>query len=312
MKVLVTGAAGMLGSALVNEISKNAEHQVFGLTRRDFDLRKPHELGNFLDINRPDVVIHAAAKVGGIEANIRNPFEFLSENLSLDTNVIQSCISAGVQNFLYIGSSCMYPRDFRQPLVESDILGAPLEPTNEAYAIAKIAGSRLCDYASSSFGLNYRTLVPSNLYGPGDNFRPESSHLLASVIRKVHLAKELSMSKLEVWGSGTARREFTYIGDVADWVSKNLNNVEKFPSVLNLGIGKDYSIDEFYHIAMDVIGYRVPLIHDKSRPEGMRAKLMDSSEARSQFSWAPSTDVREGLATTYEWFLEKEKSVARL
>ena len=312
MKVLVTGAAGMLGTALVNRISKNPAHEVVGVTRRDLDLRDAEGLRSFVDGHRPDVLIHAAAKVGGIQANIRSPFEFLAANLSMDTNVVQTCIAAQVQNVLYIGSSCMYPKDFRQPLMESDILGAPLEPTNEGYAIAKIAGSRLCEYASSSFGLNYKTLIPSNLYGPGDNFNPQSSHLIASVIRKVHEAKESSLEHLEVWGSGSARREFTYIGDLAAWISENLERIGELPSLLNLGLGKDYSIDEFYQTAMAVIGHEVPLVHDNSRPEGMRARLMDSTAARDKFGWTPKTDINEGITKTYEWFLKTKESSARL
>lgn len=312
MKVVVTGAAGMLGTALTQHVSQISEHDVVGATRSDLDLRDPKSLKSFLTCHKPDVLIHAAAKVGGIQANIKSPFEFLAANLSMDTNVVQTCIDLGVQNVLYIGSSCMYPRDFRQPLAESDILGAPLEPTNEGYAIAKIAGSRLCEYASSSFGLNYKTLIPSNLYGPGDNFNPQSSHLIASVIRKVHEAKQDSREFLEVWGSGSARREFTYIGDLARWIAENLENIGKFPSLLNLGLGKDYSIDEFYQTAMRVIEYEVPLVHDESKPEGMRARLMDSSIARAHFGWHPSTDIKEGILRTYTWFLETKETIARL
>lgn len=312
MKVLVTGAAGMLGTALVQKISQLSQHTVVGLTRADLDLRDSMGLKKLLNDQKPDVIIHAAAKVGGIQANIRSPFEFLASNLSMDTNVIQTSISLGITNVIYIGSSCMYPKDFRQPLRESDILGAPLEPTNEGYAIAKIAGSRLCEYASTSFGLNYRTLIPSNLYGPGDNFNPQSSHLIASVIRKVHEAKQSSSEDIQVWGSGTARREFTYIGDIADWIATNLNRIEEFPSVMNLGLGKDYSIDDFYQTAMRVIGYVVPLVHDQERPEGMRARLMDSSIAKEQFDWRPSTDIEKGITQTYKWFLETKDQSARL
>lgn len=312
MKVVVTGAAGMLGTALTQHVSKISEHDVVGVTRSDLDLRDPDSLKSFLAYHKPDVLIHAAAKVGGIQANIKSPFEFLAANLSMDTNVVQTCIDLGVRNVLYTGSSCMYPRDFRQPLTEKDILGAPLEPTNEGYAIAKIAGSRLCEYASSSFGLNYKTLIPSNLYGPGDNFNPQSSHLIASVIRKVHEAKRDSRKFLEVWGSGSARREFTYIGDLAGWIAENLENIGNFPSLLNLGLGKDYSIDEFYQAAMKVIDYEVPLVHDESKPEGMRARLMDSKTARSQFGWNPATDIQEGISRTYDWFLETKETIARL
>jgi len=310
--VLVTGAAGMLGSNLLRKINSSQEHIGIGLTRADLDLRDRKALSHILTREKPDLLIHAAAKVGGIQANIESPFDFLASNLSMDTNVIQSCISAGLENVLYLGSSCMYPKDYRQPLVESDILGAPLEPTNEGYAIAKIAGSKLCEYASYSFGLNYRTIIPSNLYGPGDNFNPDSSHLIASVIRKVHEAKLSGATEIEVWGSGSARREFTYVGDLASWVVASLPKIDELPSTLNLGIGEDYSIDEFYAAAMSALEYQVPLVHDLSKPEGMRAKLMDSSKARANYGWNPKTDLVTGLKMTYQWFLDRQEKDARL
>jgi GDP-L-fucose synthase len=302
----------MLGSNLLKEINSSPEHSAVGLTRVDLDLRDPVALRLILDQEKPDLLIHAAAKVGGIQANIDNPFEFLASNISMDTNVIQSCISANVPNFLYIGSSCMYPKDYRQPLVETDILAAPLEPTNEGYAIAKIAGSKLCEYAATSFGLNYRTIIPSNLFGPGDNFNPGSSHLIASVIRKVHEAKVSGATEIEVWGSGSARREFTYVGDLASWVVASLPKIDELPSTLNLGIGKDYSIDEFYAAAMAALEYQVPLVHDLSKPEGMRAKLMDSSQARANYGWDPKTDLVTGLKMTYQWFMNSQDSGARI
>jgi GDP-L-fucose synthase len=302
----------MLGSNLLGKISAFQEHSTIGLTRADLDLRDPKTLGQILTREKPDLLIHAAAKVGGIQANIKSPFEFLASNLIMDTNVIQSCISAGVENVLYVGSSCMYPKDYRQPLVETDILAAQLEPTNEGYAIAKIAGSKLCDYASESFGLNYRTIIPSNLYGPGDNFNPSSSHLLASVIRKVHEAKVTGASEIEVWGSRSARREFTYVGDLASWVVASLPNISELPSTLNLGTGEDHSIDEFYSEAMSALEYEVPLVHDTSKPEGMKAKLMDSSHARQNHAWDPKTDLLTGLKMTYRWFLESQDKDARL
>ena len=302
----------MLGSALLEQISSSGENTATGLTRFDLDLRDASELQRILIRDKPDVLIHAAAKVGGIQANIKNPFEFLAANLSMDTNVIQSCISAGVANVLYVGSSCMYPRDYRQPLLEHDILAAPLEPTNEGYAIAKIAGSKLCEYASASFGVNYRTIIPSNLYGPGDNFNPGSSHLIASVIRKVHDARLTGAEEIEVWGSGSARREFTYVGDLAAWVASSMSKINELPGLLNLGIGLDYSIDEFYVAAMSALDYQVPLVHNLSKPEGMRARLMDSSTARRHHGWSPSTDLVTGLEKTYRWFLKSQDSGARL
>jgi len=306
LKVLVTGSAGMLGSNLLRELNSSSENVVVGLSRSDLDLGDPDAFRKILDLEKPDALIHAAAKVGGIQANIRNPFEFLASNLSMDTNVIQACVSAGVPNMLYLGSSCMYPKNYRQPLSEGDLLAAPLEPTNEGYAIAKIAGSKLCEYASASFGLNYRTIIPSNLYGPGDNFSTDSSHLIASVIRKVHNAKVAGDPNIEVWGSGSATREFTYIGDLASWVARSVAKIHELPARLNLGSSQGYSIDEFYAAAMSALEYEVPLVHDLSKPEGMTAKLMDSTKARLHHGWDPKTDLVSGLKITYQWFLESE------
>jgi GDP-L-fucose synthase len=252
------------------------------------------------------LVVHSAAKVGGIQANIENPVNFLLENLQMDSTVISSSLAEGVRNFVYIGSSCMYPKDYRQPFEESDLLQAPVEPTNEGYALAKITGSKLCEYASNSIGVNYKTVIPSNLYGPGDNFDPYSSHLLASVVRKVHDAKLENLPTISVWGSGTARREFTFVDDVAGWIAKSVDKVESLPSRLNLGSGKDYSVDELYQIAMQIIGHEVPIVHDESRPEGMRSRLMDSSMAKTKFGWTPTTDIATGISKTYKAFLSKK------
>lgn len=307
MKVLITGAAGMLGSALVRTFEALENHEVLPLTRYDLDLRNKTDFEKQLRHFSPDLVIHAAAKVGGIQANISHPFEFLADNLQMDSNIITTSLANGVENLLYIGSSCMYPRDYRQPLVESDILQAPLEPTNEGYAIAKIAGSKLCEYASKSLGVSYKTVIPSNLYGPGDNFNPGSSHLLASVIRKVHEAKVNGSSEIDVWGSGNARREFTYIEDLSEWLAGRASSLNELPPVLNVGIGVDYSINEFYQTALDSLGVSADLRHDLTKPEGMQSKLMDSTLARTSFGWSPKTDLNTGIAKTYQWFLANSK-----
>lgn len=305
MKVLVTGGSGMLGSNIIHNLEIAGLHQVLSFTRSDGDLRQSTPFTTVLREFQPDVVVHSAAKVGGIQANIENPVDFLLQNLQMDTNVISNCLEQGVRNFVYIGSSCMYPKDYRQPFEEVDLLQAPVEPTNEGYALAKITASKLCEYASNSIGVNYKTVIPSNLYGPGDNFDPYSSHLLASVIRKVHDAKTDNLSTISVWGSGTARREFTFVDDVAAWLAKNVDKVAMLPNRLNLGSGQDYSVDQLYQIAMRVIGHEVPILHDESRPEGMRSRLMDSKLAKEKFGWVPSTDIDTGISKTYEAFLSR-------
>ena len=307
MRVLITGSAGMLGSALSRNLSESKVHEVLPLTRQDLDLRDKHEFQKHLKNFRPEVVIHAAAKVGGIQANIASPFEFLASNLQIDSNVISASLENEVPGLLYIGSSCMYPKDYRQPLVESDILQGPLELTNEGYALAKITGAKLCEYATRSHGVSYKTIIPSNLYGPGDNFRTGSSHLLASVIRKVHEAKVTKSREIDVWGSGNARREFTYIADLAQWVGSQIGSMDDLPSMLNVGIGVDYSVNDFYNAALRVLNVEAELVHDITKPEGMQAKLMDSTLAREKHSWSPKIDLEAGIKETYKWFLSNSE-----
>jgi GDP-L-fucose synthase len=287
-------------------MSLDPKFEILTLERKNFDLRDNDLMAKFLRKNTPDLVVHAAAKVGGIQANISSPVEFLASNIQMDTNVITSCIENGVKNLIYVGSSCMYPKDYRQPLSESDLLKGPLEPTNEGYALAKITGSKLCEYASRSLGVNYKTIIPSNLYGPGDNFSELYSHLVASVIRKVHRAKLEGTKTVQVWGSGVARREFTFVDDLASWVSSIAGGVEQLPSYLNVGIGSDLSINEYYQVASEVIGANIQIENDLSKPEGMMAKLLDSSLARRECGWNPQTDIFQGIKKTYEWYLKNE------
>lgn len=298
----------MLGSALARTFSQTGAHHVAPVSRANFDLRSRVDFEAYLKKFKPDLVVHAAAKVGGIQANISDPVYFLSDNLQMDTNVIITSLENGVDNFLYIGSSCMYPADHRQPLIEDDILQGPLEETNEGYAIAKIAGSKLCGYASRTHGVSYKTIIPSNLYGPGDNFNAGTSHLLASVIRKSHEAKISNSGVIEVWGTGNARREFTYIDDLAEWIVSRSASLADLPSTLNVGIGIDYTVNEFYQTALEVLDVNAELVHDTSKAEGMKAKLMDSSLAKSKFGWDPKTDIAKGIELTYEWFLTSNGS----
>jgi GDP-L-fucose synthase len=295
----------MLGSSLARMAASEPGIELVLWGRSTVDLRDASRVNELLGQTKPDVIVHAAAKVGGIHANIAHPVEFLAENLLIDSNVLMGALSHSVPNLVYVGSSCMYPRDYRQPLVESDILAAPLEPTNEGYALAKIAGSRLASFISREHGLNYKTIVPSNLYGPGDNFDPKSSHLVAACLAKVHEAKKSNLRKIDVWGDGFARREFTYVDDLSNWLMKALSEISNWPDLLNLGLGRDYSVNEFYQSAMDAVGYRVELVHDLSKPTGMQQKLMDSSLATDTCGWSPATDIQVGMKSTYLDFLER-------
>lgn len=309
IRVLITGAAGMLGKNLHQKLTATSNFQVRGLTRGDFDLRDRDQFEDYVRKFKPDVVVHGAAKVGGIGANLSHPAHFLAENLELDTSVILGSQSQGVSRLLYLGSSCMYPANIRQPLIESDVLTAALEPSNEGYALAKITGAKLCEFLSRAEGVAFRTIIPSNLYGPGDNFDPDSSHLLASIIRKIHSAKLEGRGEIDVWGSGEVRREFTFIGDLVDWMSKHLARIEDFPQYLNVGSGEDYSVTEYYQIAMSALQFNADLRYDMSKPEGMKRKLMSSEVAAQLFGWRPKTKPADGIRQTYRWFSENRGNV---
>ena len=299
LRVLVTGGGGMLGRALAAAVARRpGALDVRFATRRDADLRDPAATRALVDAHAPDVVVHCAARVGGIKANAADQAGFLLDNLSIDTSVFGAALAGGVQGLLYLGSSCTYPRDFRQPLTEADLLQGPLEPTNEGYALAKLAGTRLCHHLSRERGLAYRAVVASNLYGPGDDFDPDTAHLVAAAVAKVHRAKEAGDPSVTIWGDGTARREFTYVDDLAEWIASVLPRLAELPPVLNVGAGVDHSVTEFYETARAVVGYRGEFHHDTSFPTGMQRKLMDSEPARA-FGWTPTTTLEDGMRATY-------------
>ncbi len=304
MKVLLTGGRGMLARSIRSAWSdKNAELVAVG--RSDVDLTDARATREMLERIGPDVIVHTAAKVGGIAANLGDQSSFLMENLLIDSSVMKGAFDLGVKNFVYIGSSCMYPKDFRQPLVESDVLAAPLEPTNEGYAIAKIAGARYCGYLSAQFDVDYKVVVPSNLYGPDDDYSLAHGHLVAAAIRKAHDAKRTGARSIDVWGDGTARREFTYVGDVSQWIATALPSLSSWPSLMNLGFGQDHSVLDYYRYALEVVEYDCELVTDPSKPAGMQMKLMDSTQAK-RFGWAPSMGMVEGMRVAYARFLASE------
>lgn len=297
-KVLVSGARGMLGNSVVRALKAQSDYEVFGWTREMVDLRNPTATFTAMQAISPDFVIHCAARVGGIQANIDAPADFLLENLQIDSSILSASQRLGVKNFVYIGSSCMYPKDYRQPLIESDLLAAPLEETNEGYALSKIVGSKLARYISTQHGWHYKTLVLSNLYGPGDNFDLTSSHLVAACIKKAIIAKKNQDSEVHVWGDGTARREFTYVDDVAEWLASTLTSIEKWPYVMNLGFGLDFTVEEYHNFALVATGCQAELAFQPDKPAGMRQKLMDSSIARKRFGWNPKIHPENGMQLT--------------
>lgn len=270
--------------------------------RKELDLTDRAAVAAYLADRSFDLVIHAAARVGGIAANVANPVEFLVDNLEINTNVIDQARRAGVRRLLFLGSSCMYPKDYRNPLVEEDLLAAPLEPTNEGYALSKIAGAKLCQYAAAQNGLAYKTLIPCNLYGPGDNFMPPHSHLVASVLHKLHEATQSGAPSVEIWGDGSARREFLFVDDLARYIlGLDGSRMEALPDCLNIGFGQDYSVLEYYQIGASVVGFGGSFRFNLDAPTGMRRKLMSSARAK-KLGWKPATGIEAGMTAAYAYY----------
>lgn len=298
--VLITGSTGMVGRNAAEKLSESG-FNVLTPTRSELDLIDSIEVKRFFQANQIDIVLHAAGLVGGIQANIEKPYSFLSINSQIALNVINASIECGIERFINLGSSCMYPKDCQDELTEDLILTGPLEPTNEGYAIAKIMASKLCDYAQSEFGLSYKTLIPCNLYGKYDNFDPIRSHMIPAVIRKVHEASQTNGS-VEIWGTGEARREFMFVEDLIDFIIWSLDNYHQLPRLINVGLGHDYSIMEYYQSIALVIGFKGEFTHDLMKPEGMKRKLC-SIQKQNQLGWKPKHSLKEGLEKTYQYYL---------
>src|SRR5467141_1394310 len=271
-------------------------------TREELDLEHPAAVRDFLQATKPEAVIIAAAKVGGIQANDRYPVEFLLQNLLIQNNLISGSYEAGVKKVLFLGSSCIYPKHAPQPIPEESLLTGPLEPTNEAYAIAKITGIKLCQAFAREYGANFISVMPTNLYGPGDNFDLETSHALAALLRKAHEAKMSGAGEMIVWGTGAPRREFLYVDDLAAAVLFLLEKYDS-PEIINVGYGEDISIRELAELICDVVGFRGELKWDRSKPDGTPRKLLDISKIK-ELGWQPTISLRDGVARLYEWFLD--------
>jgi GDP-L-fucose synthase len=299
-KIFVAGHRGMVGSALVRRFEAEAFSNVVTRERSQLDLTDESAVAKFFAEERPDIVIVAAAKVGGIKANNDFPVEFLVENLRIQNNVIRAAHENGVRKLLFLGSSCIYPKSAPQPIEESALLTGPLEPTNEAYAIAKIAGIKLCQAFSREYGANFISVMPTNLYGPNDNFDLETSHVLAALLRKAHEAKTRNDRNLVVWGTGKPRREFLHVDDLA---SACLLLLEKYdsPEIINVGCGEDISIRELAELICDVVGFDGELTWDTTKPDGTPRKLLDVTKIRA-LGWKPVITLRDGIVRTYDWF----------
>lgn len=300
-KIFVAGHRGMVGSALVRRLKSQGFGNLVTRERAELDLSDEPAVAEFFAAEKPNVVILAAAKVGGIKANNDFPVEFLLANLRIQNNVIRSAYEAGVRKLLFLGSSCIYPKLAPQPIPETALLTGPLEPTNDAYAIAKIAGIKLCQAYSRQYGANFISAMPTNLYGPNDNFDLEISHVLAALIRKAHEAKSRNARELIVWGSGKPRREFLHVDDLASACLLLLDKYDS-PEIINVGCGEDISIRELAELICDVVGFNGELAWDTTKPDGTPRKLLDVTRIRA-LGWQSEISLREGIARTYEWFL---------
>jgi GDP-L-fucose synthase len=299
-RIYIAGHKGLVGSAVVRSLQNQGFENLITRTRTELDLTEQDAVRKFFDASRPQAVIMAAARVGGIHANNTHPATFLRDNLLIQDNVIDAAHQSGVSKFVFLGSSCIYPKMAPQPIKEDYLLTGPLEPTNEWYAIAKIAGLKMCQAYRRQYGFNAISLMPTNLYGPGDNFDLQNSHVLPALIRKFHDAKVRGDKSVEIWGSGTPRREFLHVDDLADAVVYLLQNYDA-EGIVNIGWGEDVTIRELAEMVMSAIGYSGELTLDPSKPDGTPRKLLDVSRLRG-LGWQPKITLTKGIESTYTWF----------
>ena len=309
-KIYVSGHRGMVGSAIVRRLQADGFNNIVVRTHDELDLTNQDAVNAFFKEERPDQVYLAAAKVGGIHANNTYPAEFIYQNLMIEANAIHAAWKHGVQKLLFLGSSCIYPKLAEQPMREDALLTASLEPTNEPYAIAKIAGIKLCESYNRQYGVDFRSVMPTNLYGPGDNYHPENSHVIPALIRRFHEAKVLNKPDVIIWGTGTPRREFLYVDDMAT-ASTHVMNLDKsiydqytspMQSHINVGYGDDVTIADLAHAVSDAIGYSGEIKFDTSKPDGTPRKLMDSGRLNS-LGWKPHVNLQNGLKKAYADFM---------
>jgi GDP-L-fucose synthase len=308
-KIFVAGHKGLVGSAILRRLAAGGSENLVTSTRTELDLRDRRAVNEFFETERPEYVFLAAARVGGILANRTYPVEFLRDNLFMELNVIEAAYEYEVKKLLFLGSSCIYPKFAPQPMKEEYLLTGELEPTNEPYAIAKIAGIKLCQAYNEQYGTDFVSIMPTNLYGPRDNFDLRNSHVLPALIRKFHEAKELGESSVVIWGTGTPRREFLYIDDLADACVYLMNNYSG-SEIVNVGVGEDVSISDLAGLVRESVGYSGEIVYDTSKPNGTPRKLLDVSKIRS-LGWEAKTTLREGIGKTYAWFLESRSAGIR-
>lgn len=308
-KIYVAGHRGMVGSAIVRELEKQGYNNIVTRSSKELDLRRQVEVEEFFTQEKPDYVFLAAAKVGGIMANSTYPADFMYDNMIMEMNVIRSSFENKVKKLMFLGSSCIYPRMAPQPMKEDCLLTSSLEQTNEAYALAKISGLKYCEYLNRQHGTDYISVMPTNLYGPNDNYHPQNSHVLPAMIRRFHEAKEASLSEVVIWGTGTPLREFLYVDDLADACLHLMNNYSGNETV-NLGTGKEVSIMELAQTVKNVVGFKGDITLDTTKPDGTPRKLLDVSKLES-LGWKYKTELADGIALSYQDFLNSEMRVER-
>jgi len=300
-KIFIAGHTGMVGSHIFQKFTAKKFENIIVKTRNELDLFEPSSVNNFFKKEKPECVILAAARVGGIKANMTYSADFLYENLLIQNNVIWSALKNNVRKLLFLGSSCIYPRSCQQPMKEEYFMTGPVEPTNEGYAIAKIAGMKLCQKIFEQYGKPFISCMPTNVYGPHDHFGSDTSHVIPALISRMHQAKLVNAPSVTIWGTGQSRREFLYVEDLADAIFWLMNEYEK-PDFLNIGTGEDISISELAELIQDIVQYKGNIIFDATKPDGMPRKLLDSSRI-NKCGWSHSISLTKGLEKTYDWFL---------
>lgn len=303
-KIYIAGHRGLVGNAILKELENQGYENLIFRTHKELDLTNKIEVERFFEEEKPEYVFLAAAKVGGIQANKNFPVEFLYQNLEIQNNAIMSAYKNKVKKLMFLGSSCIYPKFCPQPMKEEYLLSSELEPTNEAYSIAKIAGLKLCEYLRKEYGVDFISVMPTNIYGPNDNFDIETSHVIPSLIRRIHEAKIKNIPEVIIWGSGSTKREFMYVDDLAKAIVFVMENYseEKF---INIGTGVDITINELANLIKEIIGYEGKLINDISKPDGTPQKLLEVSKLE-KLGWKYKTELKKGLEKTYQWYLRNK------
>jgi GDP-L-fucose synthase len=302
--ILLTGASGMVGQNLLEHPDISA-YDILTPSSSELDLRDFEKVKGYLKKHNPEMIIHAAAKVGGIQINIQKPIEYFVDNLDMGRNIIMAAYSLGIKKLINLGSSCMYPANISHTIKEDKLFTGKFEETNEGYAISKLATTRLCQYViQQDNSFSYKTLIPCNLYGRFDKFSPENSHLIAAIIHKTYQAKKLNLNEIEIWGDGTARREFMYAADLADVIIRSIEDFDNIPINMNIGLGYDMSVNEYYAAVAKVMDFDGKFTHNKAQPVGMERKLVNI-DRQTKLGWQPKTSLEVGLQKTYEFYLNE-------